>query len=201
MKCILVLFIILFSSNANALLVSDHSVVVKLDNTVDFSITFNGIPDFHTVDVADRQKDAFQFYIDNDDICNQGNCYGIFSDAIIRGPEIHFNDDLRIRNLQGDGGVGSGGWGEIAGIVDYTLTGSTVTFNTPFSLIGEGDGDFSYQLLVVNYGASTDTLFRSTSRDIPNPPLPPTQAVPEPATMLLFGTGIAGALLRRRRNA
>lgn len=89
---------------------------------VTFSITFNQVPDFFTVDSFGRAANAFQFYIVGDPTLSYPANY----DSIIRGGEIYLGGGIPIRN--GSPSIAdphAGGWGAIRGIVPFTLTGKS----------------------------------------------------------------------------
>lgn len=158
-----------------ALLVKSESAVVNLDaKEVLFTINFNRVPDFFTVDEVDRQADSFQYYIDPSGelpIFRPPSAYSNLS-SIIRGEEIHVAGDIRIRDVfpVGSSEPNSGGWGKIRGSVPYSLDGTVFKFSAPLQFIGDSDGVFSYQLLLTEFGGSTDTLEnKSTIASVPEP--------------------------------
>jgi hypothetical protein len=170
------------------LMVNSQSAVANLDTQqAIFTINFNEVPDFFSVDEFGRQADAFQYFIDGDGNFpfSLGNPVYSELETIIRGGEINIAGDIRVRDVFGVGGPNSGGWGPIRGSVPYTLNGTQLTFSTPLELIGDDDGLFSYELLITEFGSTTDRLTA--------------QSVPEPLTIL--GSGVAlgiGALMKKR---
>ena len=79
---------------------------------VDFSLTFNQVPDFFTVDQFGRQANSFQFYIATSPFP------GLYPPrpyaSLIRGEEIHVAGDLRVRNDNPpDPDPNASGWGSI----------------------------------------------------------------------------------------
>jgi len=176
-----------FTHPVSALLTANaYSTTVDTENQeVTFSIFFNAVPDFFSVDSVGRQKDAFQFYIDVDGIMSGPAGSQSYTDVLIRGGEIHIDGDIRVRDKDGDGGADSGGWGPIRGAVPYNLNGQLLTFVTPWSLIGELDGNFSYGLLVTEYGSSSNMVFGVSNQSY--------GVAPEPISSILFITG--GTLL------
>ncbi|MHC5774345.1 hypothetical protein [Nostoc sp.] len=140
------------------LLVESESAVVNPDaREVLFTINFNKMPDFFTVDKFNRRADSFQYFIDPNGelpILNASPIYSNFS-SIIRGEEIYVQGDVRIRDVFSVGASepNSGGWGKIRGSVPYTLDGNVLKFSAPLQLIGDSDGVFSYQLLLTEFGA------------------------------------------------
>lgn len=99
---------------------------------------------------------------------------------------------------------GATGWADATTYtfdIEYTATNLTVSVNDieQFNVAGAfGDGRFgfyNYSQANVTYAGIEDTVL---------PPPPPTPgAIPEPATwaMMILGFGLAGATLRRRREA
>ncbi|MEH1911314.1 MAG: hypothetical protein V7L05_16345 [Nostoc sp.] len=140
------------------LLVESESAVVNPDaKEVLFTINFNKMPDFFTVDKFNRRAGSFQYFIDPNGelpILNASPIYSNFS-SIIRGEEIYVQGDVRIRDVFSVGASepNSGGWGKIRGSVPYTLDGNVLKFSAPLQLIGDSDGLFSYQLLLTEFGA------------------------------------------------
>jgi len=136
-----------------------------------FSITFNRAPDFFHADSFGRPDDAFQYFYDSQP---ESEPDGIFSGdtiVIIRGPEIRFNDAIPVRdslNPDGTDFPNAEGWGAMRGEpVDFSLTGRTVRFTVPWSMLGETDGKFSYHLIALNRGDLTTSVAKTV---IPLPP-------------------------------
>ncbi|MFN6529224.1 hypothetical protein [Nostoc sp. ChiSLP03a] len=157
------------------LLVESESAVVNLDaQEVTFTVNFNRVPDFFTVDQFDRQADSFQYYIDPSGelpIFRPLSAYSNLS-SIIRGEEINVAGDIRIRDVFSVGSFepNSGGWGKIRGSVPYSLDGTVLKFSAPLQFIGDSDGLFSYQLLLTEFGGSSDSVEnKSTIASVPEP--------------------------------
>lgn len=181
-----------------ALKINSQSAVVNVDTQqVSFTIDFNEVPDFFSVDTFGRQADAFQYYIRPDGKLPvfEGSPYYSQLSTIIRGPEIFVNGDIRVRDVFpiGSSEPNSGGWGPLRGSVPYTLNGTVLTFSSPLELIGDSDGLFSYQLLLTEFGGSTDTVEAKS--------ILKSKAVPEPSCangVLTFGVLSACLLFRRK---
>ncbi|MFB2875589.1 hypothetical protein [Floridanema aerugineum] len=178
-----------------ALMIHSQSAVANLDTQkVIFTIEFNEVPDFFTVDEFNRQADSFQYYIDADGNLPVfgGSPYYSGLEAIIRGAEIPVAGDIRVRNVfPSSDEPTSGGWGSFRGSVPYTLNGTVLTFSTPLQLIGDSDGLFSYQLLLTEFGGSTDYL---DAKSVVN-----STSVPECSSslsVLAFGVLGASSLLK-----
>ncbi|MEH2242924.1 PEP-CTERM sorting domain-containing protein [Nostoc sp.] len=178
------------------LLVESESAVVNLDaKEVLFTINFNKVPDFLTVDQVGRQADSFQYFIDADGKLPvfRGSPYYSELESIIRGEEIHVAGDVRIRDVVSIGASepNSGGWGKIRGSVPYSLDGTVLKFSAPLEFIGDSDGLFSYQLESYEFGGITDSLENKSI----------IASVPEPASALGALTfGALGVGLRRKRK-
>ncbi|HYX18849.1 MAG TPA: hypothetical protein VE944_31670 [Nostoc sp.] len=145
------------------LLVESESAVVNLDaKEVLFTIDFNRVPDFFTVDQAGRQADSFQYYVEADGEFPifRGSPFFSELESIIRGEEINVAGDIRIRDVFSVGPLepNSGGWGKIRGSVPYSLDGTVLKFSAPLQFIGDSDGLFSYQLLLTEFGGSSDSV-------------------------------------------
>ncbi|MEH1790612.1 MAG: hypothetical protein V7L23_34885 [Nostoc sp.] len=161
-----------------ALFVESESAVVNLDaKEVLFTINFNRAPDFFTVDEFDRQADSFQYFIDPSGelpIFRPPSIYSNLS-SIIRGEEIHVGGDIPIRDVfsVGPSEPNSGGWGKIRGSVPYSLDGTVLKFSAPLQFIGDSDGLFSYQLLLTEFGGSSDSVENKstieTATSVPEP--------------------------------
>ena len=82
------------------------------------------------------------------------------------------------------------------GTAPIIFSATSFTLTVPLSLLGGDDGLVNYALVIGTFGEPTD--------EVPNGAAPATSApIPEPTTMLLLGTGLAGvgAAVRRRRRA
>jgi hypothetical protein len=182
-----------------ALMVLSQSAEVNLDsNSVLFQIEFNRVPDFFTTTTEYyRQADFFQYYIDADGglpiFKNQiGEPYYINIESIIRGTEIYLEGDVRIRNaLPPDPDLSSsGGWGSIRGSVPYTLSGNVFSFLVPLQLIGDTDGQFSYQLLWGEYSETEGETVGYIEAE----------TVPEPGTIFGSVMALGGLAAFQRKN-
>lgn len=176
-------------SNVNAALVALEygSTVDNLSQEVTFFIKFNEAPDFFTVDSFGRQAGEFQYYIDADALDSTPHQNHV--ESIVRGGEIHLDGDIRIRDRYGYDGTdtNSGGWGPILGSVPYTLSGTLLSFTTPWSLLKDDDGIFTYQLLLTEYGSTSDLVYGLSGESYLQP-----SPVPLPAAIWLFVSGLAG---------
>lgn len=126
--------------------------------TTEFELSFNGTPDFLSVDEFGRQANEFQYYISNDQHQSQvPEVPGSGLDVLIRGGEIARTGMLVVRLANGEnGGPDSGGWGREVGRVPFVLNGKKLKFTVPWAVLGETDGHFSYGLLLLEHGASSD---------------------------------------------
>jgi hypothetical protein len=142
-----------------------HSV--EVDNTADtatFRLTFSRAPVFFVAEGT--ATDAFQVEIDADGTSFEQPLVFETIDAVVRGAEISEADGLPVRDREGDGGEGSGGWGEVRGFVPFDLDGETITFTTGLDLIGDDDGKFRYRINVIDDGSITTEV---TAAIIPVP--------------------------------
>ena len=157
------------------LLVESESAVVNLDaEEVLFTIDFNRVPDFFTLDLVGRQADSFQYFIEADGEFPifRGSPYFSELESIIRGEEINVAGDIRIRDVfsVGPSEPNSGGWGNIRGSAPYSLDGTVLKFSAPLQFIGDSDGLFSYRLELYEFGGTTDGLEnQSTIASVPEP--------------------------------
>jgi hypothetical protein len=176
------------SAGGPALFATHHSIVWDDDaRTVTFSITYNRLPDFFTLDSMGRQADSFQWYLDT---LPGDNGFGgaIPWETIIRGEEIHIAGDIRIRDATRGpgGGPDGGGWGPLVGSVPYTMVDTTQTFIVPFATLNTPDGNMAFELQLLQYGRWTGDLY--SGRSIP--------ALAAGAVML----GVIGVGATRRRR-
>ena len=129
---------------------------------VAFSLTFNCVPDFRTVDEYGRSAYNFQFYLATNAVVpptdqDPPSPYA----CVIRGPEdISVIGEIRVRgnppelmdtNAPPNDDPLSGGWGPVQGSTLYSMTGPTMTFSLPASALNV-TGSFAYGLLLVTYG-------------------------------------------------
>lgn len=183
-------------------LINSESVVANLDSREAlFTIEFNEVPDFFTIDNFGRQADSFQYYIDTDGELPVFRNYPDELDIIIRGEEIHVAGDIRIRNALpiGSGGSNSGGWGLIRGSVPYTLNGTVLTFSAPLELIGNSDGLFSYHLETYEFGSGNGSAIERRSVVQSSLPTP----VPDHTStigLLALGSLGAASILKRKQE-
>lgn len=145
-----------------ALTIESESVITDIENQqVLFKIDFNQVPDFFTVDEFNRQANSFQYFIGTDDTVPVFTNFPNNLNTIIRGGEINVSSDIPIRDALplNSAEPNSGGWGQIRGSVPYTLDGTIIEFSAPLQLINDSDGSFNYNLLLTEFGASSDSVF------------------------------------------
>ncbi|MHC5028354.1 MAG: hypothetical protein ACYTGR_16505 [Planctomycetota bacterium] len=150
--------------------VLSHSVVhdPTLQQVI-FTIEFDRAPDFFTLDDIGRQHDAFQFYVDSNPATGGPGPYAW--DRIVRGAEIHFDNDVRIRDstLPDVPGEPSGGWGPVVDAVPYALSDTELSFSVSFESLGTTTGVFEYDFLTTHYGAASFFADGLVSQPIPTP--------------------------------
>jgi hypothetical protein len=157
-------------TEAEFMFISESAVFNPDTGDVNFTIEFNQVPDFLSVDSVGRQANSFQYFIIGDASLPYPENY----DAIFRGEEIHITGDtLRIRDSRpSDSDPIAGGWGAIRGSVPYSLFGNVVAFSAPLSLISDHstDGSFRYELESSVYGSTTrHVVTQSTGWIVPEP--------------------------------
>jgi len=134
-----------------------HAVEVDNDAaTATFRLTFSRTPVFFVSEGT--ATDAFQVEIDADSTSFEQPLVFETIDSVVRGAEISETEGLPVRDREGDGGEGSGGWGPVRGFVPFDLDGATLTFTTSLSLIGDDDGKFRYRINVIDDGAITSEV-------------------------------------------
>ncbi len=149
------------AARADFALVSPDLTVNRQAGTVSFSLQFNQVPDFYTVDAYGRPADSFQVEFDGNSALPNDLT------AVVRGDEIHVADAVRVRSPQGNGGANSGGWGPIVGTVPFSLTGNTVAFTVPAADLGWTGGSWQANLFSLSYG---DLTAQQTVNSVPTPP-------------------------------
>ncbi len=149
-------------SDANArLVIVDEWVTLDSDNeTVTFSIQFSNQYDFATVSANNSQAAEFQYYIDNDAGLVPVRQADI--ESVIRGGEMWIDGSVVARDAscQPCGGVATtGGWGTVLASASPDFNGDQMTFTMDWADLGIVDGKFSYNLLIVEYGGSSDEAY------------------------------------------
>jgi hypothetical protein len=137
---------------------SESAVFDPVTGEVTFTMVFNRQPDFQTEDSFGRRADSFQYYILGDPTLP----YPAYYDALIRGDEIDLaSGRLPIRNAVPPAtDPAAHGWGTVRGVVPFRLSGTVLTFSASLEVISDHsvDGHFSYELLLTQYGGSTQFL-------------------------------------------
>jgi hypothetical protein len=133
--------------------------VNRQDDTATFTLNFSHEPVFFAADGAAEQLHAFQLEIDAD--INSADAPLGFDDVdtVIRGAEIYRGDGIPVRDRDGAGGEGSGGWGPVRALLPFELDNNTLTFTftTGLKAIGDDDGRFRYRLITTDAGTLTST--------------------------------------------
>lgn len=191
MTAILTLAFAASNAAAGIAIVSQSAKLDPSGEAATFTLTFSQSPDFS---IADRgvPTNSFQYEID-------AAWTGVAKDkplgalsSVVRGDEIRVAHALRIRSAdlhQPDPDPASGGWGPVRGTVPFQLSGRTLTFTAPLSMLGDDDGVFAYRVFATNTGASAGSIEG--------------HVVPLPMGAMTGGAGIAGLaaieIVRRRR--
>lgn len=161
-------------------LITDHSFFVDSPNeVVNFVIEFDTAPDFFTIDAANRQADSFALFFD-DDAAMTGSSPSSernLAESIISASSIHLDGNLRALDQAN----------QLLGVFPYALSGTTLSFQTSFDLLMTLDGQFTYKLLMVNFGKSAQPVLFGTT-------------IPIPPALLLLLTGLIGLALIGRRK-
>ena len=178
------LFSISNRSASGALSIVSQGVAVdQSDKEVLFSLVFNQPPNFTTTDSYGRHEDSFQYEIVPDTSQSIDNFSFESIKTVIRGDEIGSGSVLPVRNGFGfgvDSSPSAGGWGPIIAKLPFALTGTKISFDAPFSVLGTTDGQFAYRAFTTNYGATVSSV---ESVSIPLPTALPIALV----TLILMG--------------
>ena len=134
----------------------DEKIISDIDNrSTIFEMKFSQVPDFLSVDEFGRQSNSFQYYISN--MVGRSpvpEVPGAGLDIVIRGGEIARTGRIVVRLAEG--GEGEQGWGAVVAQVPFVQHGEEVAFTIPWTMLRETDGQFSYSLLLLEYGAASD---------------------------------------------
>jgi hypothetical protein len=172
---------------ADFLLESQRLTVDQKDQTADFSLTFNQAPDFNTLDSLGRPANSFQI-----DFASSYDPTVKFTQnvtGVVRGDEIHFDQNLRIRSADGNGGADAGGWGPVTGTVPFSLVGDNISFSIPTSDLGGVGKTSAYDVFSLAFGKQTANQFVTM---VPTP-----AALPSGLAGLAIVGGISLAVRRR----
>jgi hypothetical protein len=157
-----VLILSLASSDACAgIAIISHSAELDRSGEVArFTLTFNQHPDL-TLGDGGVPIHSFQYEIDAGWTgASKDKPLDVLS-SVIRGDEIPIADALRVRwgDLHHpDPDPAAGGWGPVRGTVPFHLSGNTLTFSAPLTMLGDDDGVFAYRLFATNQGASAGSI-------------------------------------------
>ncbi len=141
------------------------SAIQDSNGVVHFSLEFNDQPNFNTLDLFGRAKDAFQIYVDSarpvkvnrfrtlSDCMPLADCYPE-SKSIIRPP---FEDAIRVVHLADESEPGNGGWGVTVAEVGYALDDRLVRFSIPRHFLSDQDNPFYYYFSTFSFGGTSYT--------------------------------------------
>jgi hypothetical protein len=176
-------------------LVDQNCTVDKAAGTATFRLSFTQAPQFTLPHGGGGgQPDTFQIEIDGDHSTFDHPIEFDEIDSVVRGAEISANDGTLPVRDGGDGGGGgggdqSGGWGPVRALVPFEVDGSTLTFTTGLSTIGDQDGIFRYRVITMENGSLTSEV---------NAAIIPVPAALGGGVMLLSAAGVTHKLRKRK---
>jgi hypothetical protein len=155
--------VVLLTSVAHAVApqwLSTH--VDRKAGTVVFTVMFEDVPDFTTIDTAGRQADSFAFFVDSEQPSPIQDFYQAAAGqqdatgkSIIWGESIHSSGVVSVVWVDSvSGSTANGGWGRTVTTVPFTLHGAMLRFEVPLLDLQDDDGVFWYYVTTVEYGSA-----------------------------------------------
>jgi hypothetical protein len=83
----------------------------------------------------------------------------------------------------------------VTATVAITFSATSFSLEVPLAAIGGDNGIVNYGVIIGTFAEPTDEALNGTAPAVSGP-----AAIPEPATLLLLGSGLAGFLLKSRRR-
>jgi len=171
---------------------ADQTCTVDKDaGTATFRLSFTQAPQFTLPHGGGgAQPNSFQIEIDADHNTFDHPIEFDEIDSVVRGAEISASDGIPVRDREGEGGGDqSGGCGPVRALVPFDLDGSTLTFTTGLSTIGDQDGKFRYRVITMQDGSLSGEV---------NAAIIPVPAALGGGMLLLGGAGMAHKVRKRK---